>query len=146
VAVRSKASDRQMATRVRVEAGGVIRHQQRRRRPRQSAAEATGVNRRQRTKTSRLRSLTVCPFAHICSSSNFGSRNFSSRNFFRDSSRSRLVNIPTAISILLQLIASRPHLPLQVSFSSVSWSSSFSVAFWQCSTCLAMLSLLRLSV
>jgi len=36
MAVRSKASGRQTATRVWGEAGGVIRHQQRRRRPQQS--------------------------------------------------------------------------------------------------------------
>jgi len=80
VAVRSKASGRRTATRVWGEAGGVIRQQQRRRRPRQSAGEAAGVNRRQRTKTSRL--VRRHFNAHICSSTNFGSRNFSSRNFF----------------------------------------------------------------
>jgi len=47
---------------------------------RQSAGEASGVNRRQRTKTSRL----ICRHfnAHICSSANFWLRNFLSINFF----------------------------------------------------------------
>jgi len=49
-------------------AGGVIRHQQRRRRPRQSAGEAASVNRRQRTKTSHL--VRRHFNAHICSSAN----------------------------------------------------------------------------
>jgi len=48
--------------------GGVIRHQQRRWRPRQSASKAAGVNRRQRTKTSRL--VRRYFNAHICSSAN----------------------------------------------------------------------------
>jgi len=81
--------------------GGVIRHQQRRQRPPQSAGEAAGVNCQQRTKTSRL--VRRHFNAHICSSANFRSRNFSLRNlflepenFFRDLSRSRLVNIPSA--------------------------------------------------
>jgi len=47
---------------------GVIRHQQHRRRPRQSAGEVAGVNRRQRTKTSRL--VRRHFNAHICSSAN----------------------------------------------------------------------------
>jgi len=52
----------------RCEAGGVIRHQQHLRRTRQSAGEAAGVNRRQRTNTSRL---ILRHFnAHICSSAN----------------------------------------------------------------------------
>jgi len=81
VAVRSKASGRQTATlEVWRGAGGVIRHQQRRRRPLQSAGEAAGVNHRQRTKTLRL--VRRHFNAHICSSANFGSRNFLSRNFF----------------------------------------------------------------
>jgi len=81
VAVRSKASGRRTATLdVWGGAGGVIRHQHRRRRPQQSAGEATGVNCRQRTKTSRL--VRRHFNAHICSSANFGSRNFSWRNFF----------------------------------------------------------------
>jgi len=49
-------------------AGGIIRHQQRRRRPRQSVGEAAGVNRRQRTKTSRL--VRRHFNAHISSSAN----------------------------------------------------------------------------
>jgi len=69
VAVRSKASGRQTAPlEVWGGAGGVIRHQQHHRRPRQSAGEAVGVNRRQRTKTSHH----ICRHfnAHICSSAN----------------------------------------------------------------------------
>jgi len=50
-------------------AEGVIRHQQCRRRPRQSAGEAAGVNHRQRTKTSRL--VRRHFNAHICSRVNF---------------------------------------------------------------------------
>jgi len=62
-------TSRQMTTlEVCGEVGGVIRHQQRRRRPRQSAGEAAGVNRRQRTKTSCLVRRLVN--AHICSSAN----------------------------------------------------------------------------
>jgi len=49
-------------------AGGVNRHQQHRQRPRQSAGEAAGVNRRQRTKTSPL--VRRHFNAHICSSAN----------------------------------------------------------------------------
>jgi len=67
--VRSKASGRQTATlEVWGRAGGVIRHQQRRRRPWQSAGEAAGINRRQRTKTSRLVRRHFS--AHICPSAN----------------------------------------------------------------------------
>jgi len=60
-------TERQVAT-LEVWGGGVIRHQQRRRRPRQSAGEAAGVKCRQRTKTLCL----VCRHfnAHICSSAN----------------------------------------------------------------------------
>jgi len=69
VVVRSKASGRQTATlEVWGGAGGVIRHQQCHRRPRQTAGEAAGVNRRQRTKTSRL--VRRHFNAHICSSAN----------------------------------------------------------------------------
>jgi len=69
VAVRSKASGRHPATlKVWGGVGGVMRHQQRRRRPRQSAGEAAGVNRRQITKTSRL--VRRHFNAHICSSAN----------------------------------------------------------------------------
>jgi len=109
VAVRSKASGRQTATLdVWSGAGGVIRHKQHRRRPQQSAGEATGVNCRQRTKTSRLVRRHFND--HICSSANFEfrSRNFSLRNFFRvrefDSSRSRLVNIPNIYAHYFQFL------------------------------------------
>jgi len=69
VAVRSKASGIQTATlEVWSGAEGIIRHQQCRRRPQQSAGEAAGVNRRQRTKTSHL--VRSHFNAHICSSAN----------------------------------------------------------------------------
>jgi len=69
VAVRSKVSGRQTATlEVWGGAAGVIRHQQRRQRPQQSAGEAAGVNRQQRTKTPRL--VRRHFNAHICSSAN----------------------------------------------------------------------------
>jgi len=63
-------------------AGAVIRHQQRRRRPRQSAGEAAGVNRQQRTKTLHLVRRQFN--AHICSSTNFSREIFflSPRIFF----------------------------------------------------------------
>jgi len=65
----AQLTSRQMATlEVWGGAGGVIRHQQCRRRPRQLAGEAAGVSRRQRTKTPPL----ICRHfnAHICSSAN----------------------------------------------------------------------------
>jgi len=65
----AQLTSRQTATlEVCGEVGGVIRHQQRRQRPRQSAGEAAGVNRWQRTKTSCLVRRHVN--AHICSSEN----------------------------------------------------------------------------
>jgi len=107
VAVRSKASGRQTATRVWGKAGGVIRHQQRRRRPRQSAAEATGVNRRQRTDMASPFADSSMPTSVLAQISG---REISRReiflepeNFFRDSSRSRLVNIPTVYTAQLSV-------------------------------------------